>query len=88
MASIPRELLRNLHVSEEMGEAIITAPKGYRFSVAVLKGTVPYWVIALLPYVHEWAHASMNLQEPIRRPGPGNLVEITDDYWDRHCGIV
>jgi hypothetical protein len=54
----------------------------------VLKGTVPYWVIALLPYVHEWAHASMNLQEPIRRPGPGNLVEITDDYWDRHCGIV
>ena len=47
----------------------------------VLKGKVPYWVIALLPYAHEWAHASMNLQEPIRRP---NLVDLAEDYWDKH----
>jgi len=40
-------LLRNLHVSEEMGEAIITAPKGYRFSVAPYhfteKVVAKYW---------------------------------------------
>ena len=48
----------------------------------VLKGTVPYWVLALLPYAHEWGHASMNLGEPMRRPGKNSAVAHIKDYWD------
>lgn len=50
----------------------------------VLKGTVPYWVLALLPYAHEWGHASMNLGEPMRRPGKNSAVAHIMDYWDKH----
>ena len=45
----------------------------------ILKGTVPYWVIAMLPYAHEWGHAMMNLLQPVRRPG--TLSATSDSYW-------
>lgn len=45
----------------------------------ILKGFVPYQVIAMLPYAHEWDHANMNLLDPVRRPG-NNVSE----YWDKH----
>ena len=48
----------------------------------VLKGTVPHWVLAMLPYAHEWGHATMNLGEPMRRPGTSSAVAHITDYWD------
>ena len=45
----------------------------------ILKGVVPYWVIAMLPYAHEWGHANMNLLDPVRRPG-----NSAEEYWDKH----
>jgi hypothetical protein len=50
----------------------------------ILKHKVPIWVIAMLPYAHEWAHANMNLQDPIRKPGSDNIIELAEDYWDKH----
>jgi len=45
----------------------------------ILKGFVPYWVIALLPYAHEWGHANMNLLDPVQRSGSNKKA-----YWDKH----
>ena len=50
----------------------------------ILKGTVPYWVLAMLPYAHEWGHAMMNLAEPMRRPGKNSAVANIRGYWDKH----
>ena len=50
----------------------------------MLKGTVPYWVVAMLPYVHEWGHANMNILEPMRRPGKKSAIADRRDYWDKH----
>ena len=47
----------------------------------ILKGTVPFWVIVMLPYAHEWGHAMMNLAEPMRRPGKNSAVANIKDYW-------
>ena len=46
----------------------------------VLKATVPYWVIAMLPYAHEWGHADINLQIPYRKPGDKSAV-VNREYW-------
>jgi len=50
----------------------------------ILKGTVPYWALAMLPYAHEWGHAMMNLSEPMRRPGKNSAVAHISNYWDKH----
>lgn len=50
----------------------------------ILKGTVPYWVLAMVPYAHEWGHAMMNLAEPMRRPGKNSAVANIRGYWDKH----
>jgi len=49
----------------------------------ILNGTVPYWLIAMLPHAHEWGHAMMNLGEPMRRPGRNSCI-ANMDYWDKH----
>lgn len=49
----------------------------------ILKGPVQYWQLALLPYAHEWGHATMNLSEPMRRPGEKSSI-ANSDYWDKH----
>ena len=46
----------------------------------LLKATVPYWEIAMLPYVHEWGHANMNIMTPYRKPGKQGAVG--DRYWN------
>ena len=51
----------------------------------ILKGSVPFWQLAMLPYAHEWGHAMMNLGEPMRRPGEDSCIANVDDYWDKHC---
>ena len=51
----------------------------------ILKGSVPFWQLAMLPYAHEWGHAMMNLGEPMRRPGEDSCIANIDDYWDKHC---
>ena len=47
----------------------------------VLKGTVSYWEIALLPYANEWGHAVINLSRPIRFPGDKSCFINSDIYW-------
>ena len=47
----------------------------------VLKGTVSYWEIALLPYANEWVHAVINLSRPIRFPGDKSCFINSDIYW-------
>ena len=51
----------------------------------ILKDRVPYWVIAMLPFAHEWAHANINLSDPIRKPGSSSIVAEIANYWDKHC---
>lgn len=50
----------------------------------ISEGTVPYWVIVMLPYAHEWGHAMMNLAEPMRRQGKNSAVANINGYWDKH----
>lgn len=50
-----------------------------------LHGIVPYWQLVMLPYVNEWAHANMNLLDPVRKPGSQSIAAEIDDYWDKHC---
>ena len=49
-----------------------------------LQPVVPYWQLAMLPYANEWAHADMNLLDPIRKPGERSIVAEVDDYYDKH----
>ena len=54
----------------------------------ILKNKVPYWKVAMLPYAHEWAHANMNLLDPIRKPGKQSVIASIENYWDKHAKNV
>ena len=46
----------------------------------VTKDVVPFQNIALLPYIHEWGHAQMNIKCPLRKLGRNSCVD--ENYWN------
>jgi hypothetical protein len=46
----------------------------------VIKDTVPYENLRILPYALEWAHAHLNIGLPLRKPG--RHCGLPDSYWD------
>ena len=45
-----------------------------------VKDVIPYWNVALLPYLHAWGHAMMNIKRPLRLPGENSCVN--KKYWE------
>lgn len=46
----------------------------------IMKDTIPYWCIPVLPHAHAFAHGEANLCMPFRKPGKNSIVG--DDYWE------
>ena len=49
-------------------------------NIDALKDVVPYHNIKITPCALEWVHGSINLQQPLRKPGDNSGIPSV--YWD------